>query len=452
MKYTNFKTLALMLSASALLALSGCGTEGTPTDSGFGDTTPPTVTPPPVITPPPEETLPGPGELGYQTILPDGTVDYVDYTGKTRNAVATVAESEYHTGLTYGNTLFDSADKKCQNCHNELYDTWKSSMHGKSWTDPIFQSKFQDFLRTHINKIEEDKTGSGTSPNNGIVYTEAKILGVAQTCIKCHAPGAYYAGDFKATLTTLNNGVVADTAALDAAKVAEQSNLASSTTTYDPTLPASVVAVSHTNGKLYQVTYQIGHEANLEGINCAFCHSIETPRLMRTVADGAMDNAEYTLANTMRVGPHGPVKNNIDDVLAYDVNASSRDMNHFFRLWGPEKYTDYANTPKGGTAGTFDVDKAKDGRYTMHSTDLNGIDGKVHFTGGPFYGPFGVTGKTNENETDESDRAANINPHSITITLEKAVKVYVYHVTNDLQGHHFQEVQPLTLWNYVRHK
>jgi hypothetical protein len=36
----------------------------------------------------------------------------------------------------------------------------------KSWTDPIFQSKFQDFLRTHINKIEEDKTAKG-----GIVYT-----------------------------------------------------------------------------------------------------------------------------------------------------------------------------------------------------------------------------------------------------------------------------------------
>jgi len=218
MKYTNFKTLALMLSASALLALTGCGSEGTSTDSGFGDTT-----------------TPGPGELGYQTILADGTVDYVDYTGETRNAVATVAESEYHTGLKYGNTLFDSADKKCQNCHNELYDTWKSSMHGKSWTDPIFQSKFQDFLRTHINKIEEDKTTSGTAPNNGIVYTEEMIPKVAQTCIKCHAPGAYYAGDFKATLVSLKDA--ATTADLDAAKVNDQSNLASTTSTYDPTLP-----------------------------------------------------------------------------------------------------------------------------------------------------------------------------------------------------------------------
>ncbi len=43
-------------------------------------------------------------------------------------------------------------------------------MHGKSWVDPIFQSKLQDFLRTHINKIGEDKTAVG-----GIVYTEAMI-------------------------------------------------------------------------------------------------------------------------------------------------------------------------------------------------------------------------------------------------------------------------------------
>lgn len=390
----NIKALTLLLSAGIVLSLTGCGSS-----SSSSNTT--------------TDSEPAEGELGYQTILEDGSIEYVDYVGDghTRIAPPSAADAEYHTGVDFNNTLFDSADKKCQNCHNELYDTWKSSMHGKSWVDPIFQSKFQDFLRTHINKIDENKTTSGTAPNNGIVYTEAMIPKVAQTCIKCHAPGAYYAGDFKATLTTLNGGDAATTADLDAAKLADQSNLASATTTYDPTLPASVVAVSHTNGKLYQLTYQIGHEANLEGINCAFCHSIETPRLMRTVSDGAMDNETYTLANTMRVGPHGPVKNNIGDTLGYDVNASSRDMNHFFRLWGPEKYADYHATPKGGTAGDFDVNKTKDGRYTMTSKDINGTDGKVHFTGGPFYGPFGVTGISNENTTDETDRAAHVNPH-----------------------------------------
>ncbi|MEA2048643.1 MAG: multiheme c-type cytochrome [Campylobacterota bacterium] len=382
MKYTRFKTLALILSTSALLALSGCGSNDTDNDGDVGDNEPQA------------------GELGYQTQLPDGTVDYVDYTGETRNAVATVAESEYHTGLGFGNTLFDSADKKCQNCHNELYDTWKSSMHGKSWTDPIFQSKFQDFLRTHINKIEEDKTAIG-----GIVYTEAMIPKVAQTCIKCHAPGAYYAGDFKAVLTTLKEN--ATTADLNASKINDQYNLVSSVSTYDPTQEAAVVAVSHTNGKLYQLTYQIGHQANNEGINCAFCHSIETPRLMRTVADGAMDGEMYTLAKDMRVGPHGPIKAPAGSTLAYDVNASNPDMNKFFRLWGPEKYAAYHATPKDN----FDVNKSVDGRYTMASKDMNGTDGKVHFTGGPFYGPYGVTGTSNENETDETDRAAHVNPH-----------------------------------------
>ena len=55
--------------------------------------------------------------------------------------------------------------------------------------------------------------------------------------------------------------------------------------------------------------------------------------------------------------------------------------------------------------------KHVDGRYTMASKDINGTDGKVHFTGGPFYGPYGVTGISNENETDETNRTAQVNPH-----------------------------------------
>lgn len=46
-KLTNFKTITLMLSASALLALNGCGSTGESSDSGFGDTTTP-VAPAPV--------------------------------------------------------------------------------------------------------------------------------------------------------------------------------------------------------------------------------------------------------------------------------------------------------------------------------------------------------------------------------------------------------------------
>lgn len=333
--------------------------------------------------------------LGDQITLADGSINYIDYKGAIRNAPASAAAAEYHTGKGYGHTLFDSADKKCQNCHNELFDTWKGSMHGKSWSDPIFQSKFQDFLRVHIAKI-------GTNPTGTKEYTETVFKGAAQTCIKCHAPGAYYAGDFKVEITSLKeSGVV--TADLTDAQANNQSNLASTTSTYDPTQTAEVVALG-ANGKLYQASYHIGHEANREGINCAFCHSIETPRLMGL----DQDPDSYTLAKEMRVGPHGPIKANAGDALAYSKDATTTDMNKFFRLWGPEKYSDYAHTPK--SLNEYDVDKLADGRYSMTSKDVNGTDGKTHFTGGPFYGPFGVTGVRNENATDDTNRSAQVHP------------------------------------------
>ena len=395
----NVKLLMLLFSAGIIFSLSGCGSSGSLAAE----------------TPTEEPTEPAEGELGYQTPGENGSVDYVDYTGEKRNAVATVAEAEYHTGKGFGNTMFDSADKKCQNCHNELYDTWKSSMHGKSWADPIFQSKFQDFLRTHLAKIGQhpNKDGDLSTTDDGILYQQKDIIdgdgvgttknmfsGAAQTCIKCHAPGAYYAGDVKVTVTEVQDATDLNTSALNTLKASlEVSN---------PNGETVVIAANSYQNKIYKATFQIGHEANREGINCAFCHSIETPRLMK--ADGK-DMGTYTLAKDLRVGPHGPIKAAAGTDLKYNVDATDPDMNKFFRIWGPEKYADYAHTPKGGDAGTFDAGKAVDGRYTMHSTDLNGTDGKVHFTGGPFYGPFGVTGKTNENETDETNRTANINPH-----------------------------------------
>ena len=356
------KTLFLGVSTALVLMLSGCGSDNN------------NSTPPPAAT----------------------TVDYIDYLGETRTAPITAAAAEYHTGKGIGETLFDSADQKCQNCHNELYDTWKGSMHGKSWTDPIFQSKFQDFLRTHLNKIGEDKTGDvGVDGITGIVYSETKFKGVAQTCIKCHAPGAYYAGDVNVTLTKLKEGSVSTQDLVDAKAAHEVSA---------PTGQTVVVASNKVNDVLYKATFQITHEANLEGINCAFCHSIETPRLMGL----ANDNDQYTLKDHLRVGPHGAPVAAAGDVLGYDVNASDPDMNKFFRLWGPEKYSNYANTPKDAT--DFDLAKAKDGRYTMTSKNEHNAT-NTHYTGGPFYGPFGVSGKANENSDDTTDRLALVNPH-----------------------------------------
>ena len=370
----RLKSYLLAVSVTATLLLSGCNDSDSDTK---------------VIEPEPMT------QLGDQEIQNDGSIQYIDYKGEKRSAAPSAAAAEYHTGTGYGHTLFDSADKKCQNCHNELYDTWKGSMHGRSWSDPVFQSKFQDFLRIQVSKI-------GTNPTGEKLYTEQVFKGASQTCIKCHAPGAYYAGDFDVEITVLKESGVL-TADLSSAQENNQSNLAG-VPGFSIANPTTVVAVSN-NDKLYQVSYHVGHEANREGINCAFCHSIETPRLMGL---NQPDGGQYTLAKDLRVGPHGPIKANTGDTFHYSKDATNSDMNKFFRLWGPEKYSNFAATPKSGAA--YDVGKTADGRFTMASKDLNGTDGKVHFTGGPFYGPFGVTGLRNENASDESNRSAQVHP------------------------------------------
>ena len=340
-----------------------------------------------------------PPGLGAQEVLPDGTINYIDYKGEIRNAAASAADAEYHTGTGYEHTLLDSADNKCQNCHNELYDTWKGSMHGKSWSDPIFQSKFQDFLRTHLAKIGETKDVLYQQVEVG-VGTKNMFSGAAQTCIKCHAPGAYYAGDVKVSVTEIQDATSLTTEELTALKTTHEVS--------SPSGETSVIAANSHQNKVYKATFQIGHEANREGINCAFCHSMETPRLMGLNMAGAAD-VGYTLAGAMRVGPHGPIKADAGTTFNYSSDSTEPDMNKFFRLWGPEKYSDPSSTPKGANVDA--TGRAKDGRYTMASKDKNGTDGKTHFTGGPFYGPFGVTGTRNENASDDTDRSALVNPH-----------------------------------------
>lgn len=373
----NVKSLMLVLGTGIMFSLSGCG--------GGSSTS--------VVTDTVTETEPAPGELGYQ-IVTDQNITYVDYTGGTRVSPLSAAAAEYHTGTGFDHTLLDSADKKCQNCHNELYDTWKGSMHGKSWTDPIFQSKFQDFLRIQLSKI-------GTNPTGTKEYTEQVFKGAAQTCIKCHAPSAYYAGDVKVTVTDLGDATNISTTALSDLKATHEVS--------NPSGETAVIAANPQTTRIYKATFEIAHEANREGINCAFCHSIETPRLMR-------EGDSYTLANDMRVGPVGTIKAYANDTLNYSSDATDPHMNKFFRLWGPEKPKNYAVL---GDA-TDTTNRAKDGRYSMARKDINGTDGKVHFTGGPFYGPFGVTGISNENETDETNRSAYINPHFADAHLNPA--------------------------------
>ena len=308
-------------------------------------------------------------------------------------------EAEVIAGTGYNHTLFDSANNKCQHCHNDLYDTWKTSMHAKSWEDPIFQSKYQDFLRLQASKI------GAVGPTG--TYQEGTIQKTGQACIKCHAPTAYYSGDYKLTLTEVGDMNDGSGMSFDQAK-SLQANMAGKPG-YNANLETTVTSLAKT-GKVYTVSYHIGNSHNREGINCSYCHSMETVRMMNDV-DG--DLGQYTLKNPMKMGPIGPLVRNAGDTLHYSPDASTDDMNAFFAQIGPEKYNDHGNTPKD--AAGFDNNKKADGRYTMKSIptgcndpdDANGDgDRECHYTGGPFYGPFGVTGLGNSRDDDVTDRAS----------------------------------------------
>jgi hypothetical protein len=314
-----------------------------------------------------------------------------------RNAPASPGDAEVIAGTGYQHTLFDSAEKKCQHCHNDLYDTWKTSMHAKSWKDPIFQSKYQDFLRLQASKI------GAVGPTGE--YKEGTIQKTAQVCVKCHAPTAFYSGDYKITLTEVGDQNV-DPNAYANAVATMQSNLAPA---YNPADPATVVSMAKT-GKVYTVSYHIGNSHNREGINCSYCHSMETVRMFNDI-DG--DKGQYKLATDIKMGPIGPIVREKGETLFYSPDASTLDMNAFFALIGPDK-GNVQDTAKEDFV-TWDENKGHNGRYVMKSIptgcddpeDANDDgDKECHYTGGPFYGPFGVTGLSNSRSDDQSDRAA----------------------------------------------
>ena len=242
----------------------------------------------------------------------------------------TPGDAEVIAGHGYGNTLFVSANNKCQHCHNDLYDTWKTSMHAKSWKDPIFQSKYQDFLRLQTSKI------GSVHPISGDTYTEEMVGKAGQVCIKCHAPAAFYSSDYEirknvigsmddAYMSPLDeNDVPLYTDLFDEAKKTLQSNLAPA---YNPDNEATVVSVAR-NGDVYTVGYQIGHKHNREGINCSYCHSIETVRMMSDEqGDKKGDKGVYTTVKPMKMGPNGQVVVPPNTQLHYDESATAPDMN-----------------------------------------------------------------------------------------------------------------------------
>ncbi|HEY9129805.1 MAG TPA: multiheme c-type cytochrome [Sulfurovum sp.] len=335
---------------------------------------------------------------------------------ESRTDLAHAGEAEYPTGIHYGNTLFDSADKKCQNCHFELYDTWKTSMHSKSWTDAIFQTKYQEYLRIQLSKIGTTvatgsyTVGTITGPNpkkvGDVTYSDVRNGGgTSRVCLKCHAPGAYYAGDFNISVEKVGDSTTYD--GMNATALRTYLNGLEKDKT--DTLNATTVASVGKDGNVYTATYHIGHEANREGINCATCHSIESIRLMGVEGtEGVRDGGELTLKTAIKYGPIGATRFAAGTTLEYDSNATNPHMNGFFSLLGPELYSDINDTPQDAEGMNNNMSKkSADGRFTFRSVDINGTNGKTHYTGGPFYGPYGITGTNNSNEDDDSNRLAS---------------------------------------------
>ena len=269
----------------------------------------------------------------------------------------TPGEAEVLAGTGYGHTLFDSADNKCQHCHNDLYDTWKGSMHAKSWSDPIFQSKYQDFLRLQASNI--GAVGPTGTYDKSILENKA-----SKVCVKCHAPTAFYSKDHKVTVTQVGDQNTDPTAYTDAKRlVAEggyQDNLAGKLG-YDSNEETTVVSMDK-SGKVYAVSYSIGNPHNREGINCSYCHSMETVRMFNDV-DG--DKGQYKLATPIKQGPIGPIVRNKDETLMYSPDASTLDMNAFFALIGPDM-GNHQDTAKDDFV-TWDENKGHNGRYVMKS-------------------------------------------------------------------------------------
>lgn len=257
------------------------------------------------------------------------------------DAVATLAK----TGA--GESVFENPDTKCQHCHYDIHETWQNSMHGKSWSDPIFQTKYQAFLKTMIGKL--------TGANN------ATIEGKLKVCGNCHAPAAIYSQDFSVTLTQASG--------TDANTVAGGGT--------DITQPVTVAGVGSDGTTPYTIEYQVQNATNQAGISCAYCHSVETIH-MREAGD------TYT---------------KIDATLLTYSSSNTADMNSYFSLVGPLIFSDYE--ARTGT-------QTKDGRYTMKAIPLDAGLGTV-YAGGPYYGPYGVAGLEVSHTNDTVDRQALFN-------------------------------------------
>ena len=72
--------------------------------------------------------------------------------------------------------------KDCRECHSDIFDLWKNSLHAKSYDNPTFRATFMTI-----------KFGCGEE--------------IAKDCLMCHAPMAYLADDFDPGSSAMAEGV-----------------------------------------------------------------------------------------------------------------------------------------------------------------------------------------------------------------------------------------------------
>lgn len=72
--------------------------------------------------------------------------------------------------------------KDCRECHSDIFELWKGSLHAKSYENPTFRATF---MTVKFGKGEE----------------------IAKSCLRCHSPKAYRSGDFTPDSPAMIEGV-----------------------------------------------------------------------------------------------------------------------------------------------------------------------------------------------------------------------------------------------------
>ena len=268
----------------------------------------------------------------------------------------------------YGNTLYDDPDNKCQHCHYDTHNTWQNSMHAQSWSDPLFQLKYQDFLRFLMGKADITSQTSVTT-----------IKGKAQVCLSCHVPGAVVSGDVKISL-------VAGTTATSNAHSTGGTDINNEV----------VIKGKDKNSANAVFSYHIGNATNRKGISCAHCHSVDTIHMTES------GDTYTSLASFEYVDGTGSATTGVK-TMTYSAEPQNVDMINYFSLVGPITYNDMADHSSG---------RIRDGRYDMKPMFASDAD-NTYYAGGPYYGPYGATALTSDNPNDAlQDRSGLVNSNA----------------------------------------